>query len=183
MATGAGPRPNATQRKGERRRGWLTELVGAAAVPVACAVALVAVLSAWVASGGGGTLTRVQIQVTLAAVPVRGFTAQSAADVHAAHTYLIIRNLAATPDELTAVRSPVSSHVVLTRRVSLNGPPAVVGGLQVPAKGTLSLTPLTDDVVLDNPAPFEQSRQVPLTLVFRNAGQVTIEARVIAGPP
>jgi copper(I)-binding protein len=44
----------------------------------------------------------------------------------------------------------------------------------------LSLSPLADDVVLENPVPFEGRQTVPLTLVFRHAGQVTIDAPVTA---
>ncbi|MCW2929442.1 MAG: hypothetical protein JWM19_404 [Actinomycetia bacterium] len=36
-------------------------------------------------------------------------------------------------------------------------------------------------MVLEDPAPYEASKEVPLTLVFRDAGPVTIEAAV-AGP-
>jgi len=141
---------------------------------------LTGLLSAWVAAGGAGTLTRVQIRITLAAVPMRAFTPQAAAAVGAAHTYLIIHNLASTPDELIAVRSPVAYHVVLTRRSSLAGPATVVSGLAIPGNGTLTLSPLGDDVVLEDPTSYEGSRAVALTLVFRRAGQVTIDATVTA---
>jgi copper(I)-binding protein len=56
----------------------------------------------------------------------------------------------------------------------------VVGTLTVPGDGTLTLSPLTDDVVLENPARFEDRGSVPLTLVFRDAGQITINAPVTA---
>ncbi len=161
-------------------RGWAGELARAAAGPVACALVLTGALSAWVASGGAGTLTRVQVTISLAAVPMRAFTERAAVAAGAAHTYLVIHNLASTPDELIAVRSPIASRVVLVQRTSAAGPAAVVGGLPVPAHGTLTLTPVGDDVVLENPVPFESSRQVALTLVFRHAGQVTIEAAVTA---
>jgi copper(I)-binding protein len=173
-AAGAGPRP------GTAGRGWLTELVRAAAGPVICAAVLTGLLSAWVASGGAGTLTKVRIQVTLAAVPMRAFTPQAAAAVDTARIYLVIRNVSGTPDELIAVRSSIARHVVLTQPTGLTSRPAVVSSLPVPADGTLTLSPLTDDVVLQNPAPFENSRDVPLTLIFRHAGQVTIDAAVTA---
>ena len=54
--------------------------------PVACAAVLTGLLSAWVASGGAGTLTRVRIQVSLAAVPMRAFTPRAADAVGAAAT-------------------------------------------------------------------------------------------------
>ena len=162
-------------------RGWLMELTRAAAGPVACAVVLVGLLSAWVATSGAGTLTRVRITISLAAVPMRAFTPQAAAAAGAAHTYLIIRNLGGTPDQLIAVRSPIASRIVFTQRIGLTGRTAVVGSLTVPGHETLTLSPLTDDVVLENPRPFEDSKAVPLTLVFRHAGQITIEAPV-TGP-
>ncbi len=161
-------------------RGWAGELARAAAGPVACALVLTGALSAWVASGGAGTLTRVQVTISLAAVPMRAFTERAAVAAGAAHTYLVIHNLASTPDELIAVRSPVAYRIVLTRRASLDGPATVVSGLPIPGDGTLTLSPLGDDVVLEDPTLYESSRAVALTLVFRHAGQVTIDAAVTA---
>jgi copper(I)-binding protein len=158
--------------------GWLAEVARAAAGPVICAVVLVAVLSGWVASRGAGTLTPVRLKITLAAVPQRAFTVKAADAVGQADTYLAIRNLSAAPDELVAVRTPIAGHVVLTERSGLAGKQVVVHGLAIPGNGTLTLSPLTDDVVLENPSPFEATKDVPLTLVFRHAGTVTIEASV-----
>jgi len=174
-AAGAG------QRRAGAGRGWLAELGRAAAGPVLCAVVLIGLLSAWVGAGGAGTLTRVRIQVTLAAVPMRAFTAQAAATVHTAHIYLTIRNLSGTADDLIAVRSPIARHVVLVERGSPGGRPAVVSALPIPANGTVTLSPIAEDAVLENPVPFENRQAVPLTLVFRHAGQVTIDASV-TGP-
>jgi len=159
-------------------RGWAAELTRAAAGPVICAIVLIALLSAWVASGGAGTLTQVRIKITLAAVPQRAFTVKAADAAGAAYTFLSIRNLSSTPDELVAVRTPVASRALLTERTGLTGKRVVVDGLAIPGDGTLSLSPLTTDVILENPSPFEATSDVPLTLVFRNAGTVTIEAPV-----
>jgi len=156
------------------------ELARAAFGPLICAVVLTGLLSAWVAAGGAGTLSRIRIQVTLAAVPMRAFTPAAAAAVGSATTFLTIRNLSGTPDELVAVRSPIAARVVLTERTSLAGPRAVVSDLAIPAHGTLTLSPFGDDMVLQHPAPFEASSSVPLTLTFRNAGTITIQAPVTA---
>jgi periplasmic copper chaperone A len=169
---GTGPR----ERSAGRRP--LAELGRAAAGPLACAVVLTGLLSAWAAAGGAGTLSKVQIKITQAAVPMRAFSAQKADTIHTAGVYLTIRNLTGAPDELIAVRSPVSPHVVLTTRTGPGARPAVVNGLVIPAGGTLGLNPLADDVVLDNPVPFEGSQAVPLTLVFRRAGELTIDVPV-----
>lgn len=161
--------------------GRVAQLARSMVGPVACAVVLVGLLSGWVATGGAGTLTRVRIQVTSAAVPMRAYTPAVAAAVGAAHTFLTIRNLTASPDELIAVRSPVARRVVLIQRDLPSGPSSVVQGLAIPAGATVTLSPFADDVVLEDPVSYESSKEVPLTLVFRNAGTVTIDAPV-TGP-
>jgi copper(I)-binding protein len=159
------------------------DLARGAIGPVICAVVLVALLSAWVATGGAGTLSQVRIQVSLAAVPMRAFTPQAAAAIGTATTFLTIRNLSDTPDELIAARSPIARQVVLTTRTGPNqetGPRTVVAGLAIPADGTLTLSPFGNDLVLTDPTPFESTGTVPLILTFRDAGTVTIEATVTA---
>lgn len=176
----AGSGVKAGQRHASGGRGPMAEIWRAASGPVACAVALTGLLCAWVAAGGAGTLTKVRIQVTLAAVPMRAFTSKSADAAHSAGVFLTIRNVAGTPDELIAVRSPVSRHVVLTQKEGPGGRAVAVPGLAIPAGGTLTLSPVTDDIVLEEPSPFEARQTVPLTLVFRHAGQFTINAPVTA---
>ena len=166
--------------RAELGRALRRDLARGAIGPVICAVVLVALLSAWVATGGAGTLSRVRIQVSLAAVPMRAFTPEAASAIGTATTFLTIRNLSDTPDELIAARSPIARRVVLTTRVGPVGPRTVVGGLAIPANGTLTLSPFGDDLVLTDPAPFETSGTVPLILTFRHAGTVTVEATVTA---
>jgi len=172
--------PGAAPARAEPGRNVARELARAAFGPVICAVVLIGLLSAWVATGGAGTLSRVRLQVTLAAVPMRAFTPAAAAAIGSATTFLTIKNLSGTPDELVAVRSPIAARVVLTERTSLAGPRAVISDLAIPAHGTLTLSPFGDDVVLQHPAPFETSPSVALTLTFRHAGTVTVEATVTA---
>jgi copper(I)-binding protein len=125
-------------------------------------------------------ITRVKLQVTLAAVPMRAFTPQASASVGAATTFITIRNLSGTSDELVAVRSPLARRIDLTERSGLRAPRTAVSGIAIPAHGSLTLTPFGDDVVLQDPAPFENRQSVPLTLTFRQAGTVTIQATVTA---
>jgi copper(I)-binding protein len=153
------------------------DLLRAVAGPVICAVVVTVLLAAWAGTGGGGTLTRVRLQVTQAAVPMRAFTPQAAAAVHTAATFLTIQNLSGTPDELVAVRSPLARSVVLRQRTG----PAQGDPLAIPAHGTLTLTPIGDDLVLQQPSPYESRATVPLTLTFRHSGTVTIDAPV-TGP-
>ena len=162
------------------RPSWLGDLVRAAAVPVGCAVVLIGLLAAWVATGGAGTIHRVRMQVSQASIPARGYTASSAAAVHSAGLYLTIRNLTGQPDQLTGVTSPLARRVELTTRQSVGGPRTVVHALTVPAHGTLTLTPFGDDVILENPGAYETLSSVPLVLTFRHTGKLSVNASVSA---
>jgi copper(I)-binding protein len=167
-------------RGGSTSGAWLRDLVRSAAGPVACAAVLIALLSGWVATGGAGNVTRVRIQVSLAAVPMRAYTPAAASAVPTAGTYLTIRNLSSRPDELIGVRSPAARHIVLRRRTSPASAGTIVTGLAIPADGTVTLSPFGDDVILVDPVSFESSGSVPLTLTFRRAGQITVNAAVTA---
>jgi copper(I)-binding protein len=165
---------------GSNARSPLAELARAGAAPVICAAIVIAMLSVWVITGGAGTVTRVRIQIGLAAVPMRAYLPSRASAIHAAPIYLTIRNLSGVPDELVSVRSPVSSHVVFTGPPGPRGTRPVKAGLAVPAHGSITLTPFGEDVVLMDPARFEGGMTVPLTLTFRHAGQVRVNAAVTA---
>ncbi len=161
-------------------RGRLSEVVRAAAGPLMCAVILIVLLSAWVSTGGAGTLTRIRLQISLAAVPMRAYTQQAAARIGTATTFVTIRNLSGTADELVAVRSSIARRALLTERAGPSGRWITVSALEIPPHGTLNLTPFGDDIVLRDPSPFEDLLTVPLTLTFRHAGTVTIQASVTA---
>jgi len=169
-------------RRGALAPAWAAELARAAAGPGICALALIGLLTVWTTSGGAGTgtLTKVQIQVTQATVPMRAFTPQASDAISVAQVYLVIRNLAAAPDELIAVRTPIASRVIFTQGSTLDGHATQVTDLAVPAAGTLSLNPLTGGLLIEHPVPFESRVTVPLTLIFRHAGQITVDATVTA---
>ena len=163
-----------------RAHGHLGEVARAAAAPLISAVLVTGLLAAWVITGGAGSVTRIRVQVTLAAVPMRAYTAGQASAIHQAPTYLTLRNLGGQPDELLSVRTPVARHVVLTGPPGPHGTRPIVAGLAIPAHGSITLSPLSDDVVLLNPAPYESDMTIPLTLVFRHAGRVQVDATVSA---
>ena len=158
----------------------LAEVARAAAAPLISAALITGLLAAWVITGGAGTVTRLRMQIVLAAIPMRGYLPSQARAIHQAPTYFTIRNLTGQPDELLSVRTPIARHVVLT------GPPGpretrpTVSSLAIPAHGSITLSPLSDDVVLLDPAPYESDMTVPLTLVFRHAGRVQVDATVSA---
>jgi copper(I)-binding protein len=154
-------------------RGYARELARTAAAPLVCGLVLLAFLGSWVVAGGGGAITRIRIQVTLAAIPMPGFTAAGAGG-RSAPTYLTIRNLSVSPDVLVAASSPAAVRVVLVRR-----PGEVAGdGLRIPGGGALTLSPFGADLVLTGPRQLEAGQLVPLTLRFLHAGSVTVDASV-----
>jgi copper(I)-binding protein len=165
--------------------GWLRNLARAAAGPAICATATIGLLSAWVGTGGAGTITvnKARIEITLAAIPMHSLNPGPAdAPQPNADCYLTIRNLAGTPDVLTAVSSPVARRVILTRHAGTDvvgrGGPAVAG-LAIPAHGVVTLSPSGNDAVLIGGPRLLAGQHVPLTLTFRYAGRIMIEATVI----
>jgi copper(I)-binding protein len=162
-------------------RAGLAGLARAALVPVACAAVLIGLLSAWVATGGAGTLRRVQVQFGLAAIPLPPGQDSAVATADVAPAYLVIKNLGG-PDELLKARSPLARRIVLVRRGNHpSGTGALLPGLAIPGGGSVSLSPFTADIVLISPAALRVGEIVPLILTFRHAGQVTVEAMV--SPP
>lgn len=144
-------------------RNRLRELVMAALAPLACAAVLTALLTSYVI-GGGGTITRALIKVTLAAVPLPASAGRAAT----AATYITILNLSSSPDELTSVSSAAAARVALTRRA----------GFPIPAHRSITLSPSGPDIVLISPARLQAGQIVPLTLTFRQAGKITVNATV-----
>ena len=177
-ATAPAPAPPAAPA---RAHGRLAEVVRAAAAPLISAILITGLLAGWVASGGAGSVTRIQVQITLAAVPMRAYLPRQASAIHQAPTYLTIRNLSSQPDELLSASSPIARRVILTGPPGPHGTRPTVPGLAIPAHGSITLSPLSDDVVLIDPAPYESEMTVPLTLVFRHAGRVQVGATV-SGP-
>ena len=57
---------------------------------------------------------------------------------------------------------------------------AQAGPLVIPAHSTLTLTPFGDDLVLQQPSPYETRATMPPHLTFRHSGTVTIDAPVTA---
>jgi copper(I)-binding protein len=156
----------------------LAGLARAALAPVACAAVLVGLLSGWVATGGAGTLRRVQVQFGLAAIPLPPGQDNAVATADVAPAYLVIKNLGG-PDELLTARSPLARRILLARRGDdPSGTGALLSGLAIPGGGSVSLSPFTADIVLISPAALHVGEMVPLVLTFRHAGRVTVEAMV-----
>jgi copper(I)-binding protein len=161
----------------------LTRAAGPVAAPLACAVALTGLLSAWVATGGGGTLRRMPLQFALTAISSPRYEASSGGPAATAPAYLIIKNLGG-PDELLSARAP-SGRVILARRGNQPfGTAATLTGLAVPGHTETSFSPFGPDLVLVRPSAMLIGDTLPVTLTFRHAGQITVDFTVTpAGTP
>jgi copper(I)-binding protein len=167
------PSGSASPSGAGRPRGPGAGLVRAGLAPVICAAALIGLLSAWVATGGAGTVSRVTIRIGQAAV-----TLPSSAAPGRAATFLTITNLGG-PDTLLSVRSPAASRVTFARHNgSAAGPGMTLRQMAIPAHATLSLNPFGPDIVLQNPRSLSVGGSVLLVLTFRHAGRVTVDAAI-----
>ena len=167
------PAAQARPARPGRPRGSGAELIRAGLAPVICAAALIGLLSAWVTTGGAGTVSRVTIRIGQAAV-----TLPSSSAPDQAATYLTITNLGG-PDTLLSARSPTAGRVMFVRHNgSAAGPGIAVRQMAIPAHGTLSLSPFGLDIVLQDPGSLTVGGSVPLVLTFRHGGRVTVYAAV-----
>jgi hypothetical protein len=111
---------------------WRTVL--RAAAPMACAAAVIGLLAGWVETGAGGTISRVQLEVTFAAIPVPapygtaaggraagGEAAGGEAGGGLTWAYLTIRNFSGRAFVLTGASCPEA------QRVTVTGPPGQTG--------------------------------------------------------
>jgi copper(I)-binding protein len=163
QAPAAGPEP---------RRHAVAQLLRAALAPVICATALLGLLSAWVATSGAGTISRVRIEISSATV------AMPASRGGQAVTYLVLVNLSGADRLLSVTASNAQRIQLIQHDGSAAGPGHLLRSLAIPAHATLTLSPFGDDIVLVGPAEMMPGETVPLTLTFRNAGQVTVQATV-----
>jgi copper(I)-binding protein len=166
--------PPATQASPAARPapGSVAGLLRAAIVPVSCSALLLALLSAWVISGGDGTISRVNIEVTAAAVAMPASTGGPAP------VYLTVDNLGGA-DRLVSVTTPDAQRVELVQH---DGNPASPGrslaSVSIAAHAVASLNPFEIDIILIHPAALTVGGSVPLTLTFAAAGRVTVDATV-----
>jgi hypothetical protein len=121
------------------------DLLRAAAGPVICAVVVIGLLAAWTGTGGGGTLTRVRLQVTRADIPMRAFTPQKAAEVHAAITFVTIRNVSGFHRALLACAVFLLAAALLAlRATNSRGEPAAHPGSTPAARDQVPAPELTE---------------------------------------
>ncbi|MGO9163513.1 MAG: copper chaperone PCu(A)C [Streptosporangiaceae bacterium] len=151
------------------------ELLRVGAAPVICAALLLGMLSAWVATGGADTISQVRIEITSASL-VMPNAAPGTPD--RAVTYLVLRNIG-DADRLVSASVPGARSVWLVQHAgSQAGLGRPLPGLPVPARATVTLSPFGADIVVIGLPRLMMGQTVPLTLRFRDAGPVTVQATV-----
>ncbi|WP_328380491.1 copper chaperone PCu(A)C [Streptomyces sp. NBC_01020] len=146
----------------------------AAAPMVACVVALGG-LTAWTSLGHAGTPP--DVAVTRARVfRTTGGTPETAA-------FFRIANQGGSADELTEVTSPsVPGGIRLSRHRMTPDSAAyrdAVDRLQVPARGTLDMTPMSSDVTVPAGQGWRAGDRIWFDLHFEHSGTVRVQAEVV----
>ncbi|MFI8879246.1 copper chaperone PCu(A)C [Streptomyces sp. NPDC055243] len=156
-------------------RGLRGPLLAALAPVTACAVALGG-LTAWVGAGGAGRPARIEVAAGRVFLPY--------GDTQDTSAYFRITNRGGSADRLTGVTSdsPAADQAMLGRHRTTGGRAAYMSGTgsaEVPAHGTLAMSPLGVDVMLRARGRWQVGDTVPFTLHFRDGGSVRAEAVVV----
>jgi hypothetical protein len=98
--------------------------------------------------------------------------------------YLTIKNTGTSADRLVSARSPAAG-LVQVHEMKMDGNVMrmreVEGGLEIPAGGSVTLSPSGFHLMLMQlKHPLQEGTTVPLTLVFQKAGSVDVELAVQA---
>ncbi len=152
--------------------GPASSLLRGALGPVVCSVLLLALLSAWVVTGGAGRISRVRIDITAASVPAPTSAGGPTA------MYLTVVNLSRA-DRLVSVTTPAATRVEFVQHDgSALGPGRRLTGIAIPARATVNLSPFGADLVFVGTRRLTVGDTVPVTLSFAAAGSVTVQASV-----
>jgi periplasmic copper chaperone A len=100
--------------------------------------------------------------------------------------YMKIENAGDAPDRLLAVKTDAAGNVMLHESRMEMGVMKMVhlpNGIEIPAHGSAELKPLGLHVMMMGlKAPLKAGDTLPLTLVFENAGEVPVMAKVGKSP-
>lgn len=121
--------------------------------------------------------------VSVGAVTVSGAYIREPASPDVAAAYLRIRNAGPAAEELVSVYSGAASETTLHGRPGVVAPGAheESGPVPVPAGGAVTLSPGKGHIMLEGlTGPLRPGDRVSLLLRFRIAGQLLVEAPVIA---
>lgn len=159
---------------------------------LAALIVLAATLAAFAHKGvihtgcpAGQTFTAGDVTVTGAWLRATPKGAKSAA------AYLVVSNTGAAPDTLIGATSEAASDISLhsmTMDGNMMKMAPVEGGLEVPAGGSVALSPMGFHVMMTGmEQPFVEGQCVEMTLHFATAGDIKIELNIGSltqdGPP
>ncbi|MZD10195.1 copper chaperone PCu(A)C [Streptomyces sp. SID5785] len=149
----------------------------AAAAPIAACVTALAALSAWTALGQAGSPPDLIVSDARVFRP----TGDSPDTV----AFFRITNRGTVQDELTAVTSPslpggltLSRHRMTTGGAAYRAP---TDRLRVPARGTLDMTPMSNDVTVPAGRALRTQTRIPFDLHFAHSRTVRVQVQVV--PP
>lgn len=95
--------------------------------------------------------------------------------------FLTVKNAGGDADRLIGAKATVADHVELHTHLHENGVMKMrqIEAVDVPAGGMASLQPGGDHIMLMGlKAPLKEGESFPLTLVFENAGEVTVDVTI-----
>ncbi|MFG2501908.1 copper chaperone PCu(A)C [Streptomyces sp. NPDC048441] len=147
----------------------------AAAAPVAACLVALGGLTAWTSLGHAGTPPDLSVTWAYVFQPTGG-TPETVA-------LFRITNKGSSADELTEVTSPdVPAGIALSQhRMTPDGAAyrAAADRLQVPARGTLAMTPMSSDVSVPADRDWRVGDRISFDLHFEHSGTVRVRAEVI----
>ncbi|MFF5568038.1 copper chaperone PCu(A)C [Streptomyces sp. NPDC012623] len=158
-----------------RTAGRLRQSLLAAAAPVAACMVALGGLTAWTSLGNAGTPPDLAITRARVFLPTGG-TPDTAA-------FFRVTNQGDSTDELTAVTSPsIGDGIALSRhRMTPEGAAYrdVADRIQVPARGTLDMTPMSSDVTVPADPDWSVGDRISFDLHFTHSGTVRVRADVV----
>ncbi|GAA2653427.1 copper chaperone PCu(A)C [Streptomyces lunalinharesii] len=147
--------------------------LAAGAVPLLTCLATLGTLTAWTVTGNAGTPARITATDGRVLIPA-GHDATAA--------FFTLRNSGTADDVLTGVTGPPGHRAMLSRDVAVGRNAhsmAMVAGVTVPARGTLTMSPTTLDVMVSPPPRLAPGDRLTFTLHFRDGPALTVEARAV----
>ncbi|WP_329214136.1 copper chaperone PCu(A)C [Streptomyces sp. NBC_01485] len=159
------------------RNAPFTNVLWAVAPPLGASFGALALLVAYTATGAAGDPPP-RIRVVDARIVAAASDPGSGSG--SATAYFEIRNTGPSKDTLLYADSPALGISMLRRTVSLNGSERTdrVGAVDVPAGGTVRMTPGGLEVAILDPPVLKAGQKVPYLLWFQESGKVSVRATV-----
>ncbi|MGQ4384779.1 copper chaperone PCu(A)C [Streptomyces sp. SAS_270] len=156
----------------------LADVLWAVVPPLGASVGALALLAGYAANGAAG-----EPPPRIRVVDARVIAAPAGSG--ATRAYFEIRNTGPSKDTLLYADSPELGISILRRTVSRNGSELTdsVRAVEVPAGGTVRMTPGGLMVGILDPPVLKAGQQVPYLLWFKQSGKVAVRATVVEAVP